>query len=254
MTAAHMGPMGHRGDLLVLDDADFGFPKFIGTRKWEPERITTELGSRWGFVAEQTYKPYPHCRILHGPLDCVSELVEKHDLRPEEIESIKVFVEGFVERPVWLTRDIQEVHDGQFSIAHGIAIGAHRLPLGKAWQNPANVFAPSVLALMDKVTHEVHPDYVKELSAHGAARPSRVEIRARGTVFSAERLYPKGSVSPDGATRMTSEELIAKFVHNADGVLSRSAADRVVNAVMDLESCSNFATVMGLVAAKGANQ
>jgi 2-methylcitrate dehydratase PrpD len=248
MTAAHMGKMGHRGDLQILDDSEVGFAKFVGTRRWEPEKITAELRERWGFITEQLYKPYPHCRILHGPLDCVTEIVEKNDIRPEEIEGITVFVEGFVEQPVWLTKDIQRVHDAQFSIAHGIAMGAHRLPPGRDWQDPKNVFSSSVMGLMEKVTHVVHPDYVKQLTAHGAARPSRVEVRARGATFVAERLYPKGSPSPDPASLMTTEELVQKFRHNASGVISEGAIDGVVSEVLGLEEVSNFATVMRLVA------
>ena len=196
MLAAHMGPMGHRGDVQILDDREHGFASFIGTRRWEADKITAELGARWGFVSEQLYKPYPHCRIPHGPLDCITEIVEKNDIRPEEIDGIKVFVEGFVEKPAWLTKDILQVHDAQFSIAHGMAMGAHRLTPGWDWQDPKNVFSPSVLGLMNKVTHEVHPDYVKEVTAHASARPSKVEVRARGKTFVAEKLYPKGSLRP----------------------------------------------------------
>lgn len=159
-----------------------------------------------------------------------------------------MLVEGFVQKPTWMNKDIRHVHDAQFSIAHGIAIGAHRLPPGRDWQDPKHVFAPSVMALMERVVHEVHPDYEKALGAHGAARPTKVEIRARGTTFAAERHYPKGSPSPDPATRMTTEELIQKFCHNAEPVLSASAIDSTVNAVMDLDRVSNFATVMSHVA------
>ena len=75
-------------------------------------------------------------------------------------------------------------------------MGAHRLTPGWDWQDPKNVFSPSVLGLMNKVTHEVHPDYVKEVTAHASARPSKVEVRARGKTFVAEKLYPKGSLRP----------------------------------------------------------
>lgn len=63
-----------------------------------------------------------------------------------------------VERPIWLNREILDVMEAQFSIAHGIAVTAHRPATARAWQDPALVFKPSVLSLMDKVTHEVHPD------------------------------------------------------------------------------------------------
>jgi 2-methylcitrate dehydratase PrpD len=248
MTAAHMGQLGHRGDPQILDDAEWGFARYIGTRRWEPQNITADLGAKWGFITQQMYKPYPHCRILHGPLDCITEIVEKNDLRPEEIEGIKVWVEAFVEQPVWLTRDVRHVHDAQFSIAHGMAMGAHRLPPGKDWLDPKNVFSPSVLGLMQKVTHVVHPDYVKQLAAHPSARPSRVEVRARGKTFAAEKLYPKGSPSPDPATQLSTEELVRKFSHNAQGVIGAAAIDSVVNAVLDLDKSANFATVMTQVA------
>lgn len=244
--AANMGKFGHRGDFQLLDDTEHGYAKFIGTQRWAPEKITTDLGKTWGFVSEQIYKLYPHCRILHGPLDCLTEIVEQHDIRPEEIDGIHLLVEGFVEKPTWLTQDIQHVHDGQFSIAHGMAIGAHRLTPGRDWQDPKHVFSPSVLGLMKKVRHQVHPDYVKELSSHASARPSRVQVQARGQTFVAERLYPKGSPSPDPANRLSTEELIAKFHRNAEGVVPRSTADAIVNAAMDLDRECDVATLMAL--------
>jgi 2-methylcitrate dehydratase PrpD len=248
MTAAHMGKMGHRGDDRVLDDADYGFARYIGTQRWEPQNITQDLGARWGFITQQMYKPYPHCRILHGPIDCVRQIVQDSDLKPQEIDGIKVWVEGFVEQPVWLTRDIRHVHDAQFSIAHGMAMAAHNLQPGKDWLDQKNVFSPSVLALMEKVTHEIHPDYVQQITAHASARPTKVEVRARGKTFVAETLYPKGTPSPDPATSMSDAELVDKFSHNAQGVLSAGAIDRVVNLVMGLEKAPNFAAVMSLVA------
>ncbi len=249
MMAAHMGLMGHSGDLLALDDTEFGYPRFIGTRRWEPNKLTDDLGSRWGFVSEQLYKPYPHCRILHGPLDCLIDIVESNDLRPDEIDNIKVMVEGFVEKPIWLNRYIKSLVDAQFSIAHGMALGAHRIKPGRDWQDPEQVFNPSVMALMAKVTHEVHPDYVKQLSAHASARPSRVEVTARGQTFVAERLYPKGSQSPDPTTAMSNDELLAKFKHNAEGVVAGVQADRAAETIMALEDVADIATLMKLVAA-----
>lgn len=248
MMAAHMPVLGHRGNVQLLDDAENGYAKFIGTRRWDTDRIVSDLGAHWGFTTEQLYKPYPHCRILHGPLDCLIEIVERHDLRPEEIDGIHLFVEGFVQKPTWQTRDIQHVHDGQFSIAHGMAIAAHRLKPGRDWQDPKHVFSPSVLGLMEKVRYEVHPDYLQQLSAHASARPSRVEVEARGQRFVAERLYPKGSPAPDPANLMSTDELIAKFHHNAEGVVPRDGAEAIVEAVMRLDDGRGVASWTPLLA------
>jgi 2-methylcitrate dehydratase PrpD len=247
MTAAHMAELGHRGDVRVLDDREYGFPRFIGTTRWEPAPITDRLGLDWRFPAESTFKPYPHCRILHALLDALIELVSANDIKPYEIDGIKVLIEGFTEQPIWLNNEIEHVTDAQFSIAHGIALGAHRLPPGKAWQDPKVVFSPSVMGLMTKVTHEVHPDYVKHLTNHPASRPARVELKARGQTFVGERLYPKGSPSPDPASTMTTEELVQKFRHNAEGMVTPTKLDSVVDGLLNLEKIGDVSGLMKLM-------
>ncbi|MGE0487030.1 MAG: MmgE/PrpD family protein [Gammaproteobacteria bacterium] len=248
LTAAHMAEFGHRGDVQVLDDREYGWARFIGTRRWEAERITPGLGSEWLFTREQAYKPYPHCRILHALLDAQREIMETNDIAPDEIDGMKAWVEGFVEQPVWENRSIEHVHDAQFSIAHGLAFGAMGVPPGRAWQEPERVFDPAVLALMDKTSYEVHPDYVELLLSQGASRPARIEIQARGETFVGERRYPKGSPSPEPGSAMSDEELVAKFRHNAEGAIAAADAERVVEAVFALESIGDIGEVMQLVA------
>ena len=157
LTAAHMAELGHRGDLEVLDDTEFGYRRFIGTSRWEPGLITSGLGVDWRFPAEHSYKPYPHCRVLHAPLDTLIQLVDEHDIKPEEIDAIHAWGEAWIEQPIWLNKTIEHIHDGQFSVAHGLAVGAHRVPPGKAWQDPDLVFSRSVLELMDKVDIRTPP-------------------------------------------------------------------------------------------------
>ena len=245
-TAATMAELGHRGDLEVLDDAEYGYRRFIGSLKWAPEHITAKLGEEWLFPAFTSYKIYPHCRIMHGMMDCLIDIVRREDLKPAEIEAIKVYVEGIAVRPCWVNRTIVDAMDSQFSMAHGISVAAHLTPPGKAWMDPKVIHDPSVLSLMDRVTTEVHPDYVKLLSGNAASRPARVEVRARGQVFVGEKRYPKGSPSPDPESFMTDQELIAKFRHNADGVLTAANADALIDRVMNLEQVKSLAEVMDL--------
>jgi 2-methylcitrate dehydratase PrpD len=247
MTAAHFAELGHRGDWRILDDADFGFRKIIGSSRWEPQKITPELGTTWHFPSEQAYKPYPHCRILHALLDCLREIFETNDIQPHEIEGINAWVEAFVMQPIWLLRKIEHVTDAQFSVAHGLSLGAHRIPPGKSWQAPEVVFNPSVLGLMDKVTFGVHPDYVKLVSGNAASRPARIEVRARGKLWVGEKRYPHGSPSPDPSTTMSNEELVAKFVGNADGVIPKSKIDAAIEQLLSLEKVKDLRDVVKLL-------
>jgi 2-methylcitrate dehydratase PrpD len=246
LTAAYAGELGHNGDMQALDDSTYGYPRYIGTEKWEPQHLTNGLGTEWNFPKFSSIKPYPHCRIMHALIDCVTDLVRTHDLKPDEIEALTVYVEGISQRPVWLSRKVANAHDAQFCMAHGIAVAAHLIKPGKDWVRPETIHSPSVLQLMDRVSTVVHPDYVKLLDGNAASRPARVELKARGKLLVAEKRYPKGSPSPDPDTYMTDAELIAKFSHNCDGVLDPTAIDALVKSVLALENIEHFDTVMRL--------
>jgi 2-methylcitrate dehydratase PrpD len=246
-TASYMAEFGHRGDRQILDDAEYGFGRFIGSTRWEKSAIVNRLGENWNFPRESSYKPYPHCRILHALLDALGEIVETNDIKPHEIERIHAWVEGICEKPIWWNRRIERVTDAQFSIAHGLSVGAHRIKPGKEWQDPKVVFSPSVLQLMDKIEHITHPQYVQLLQDNPASRPAYIEVYARGQKFIGERRYPRGSNNvPEPGIALTNEELIAKFRHNADGVIPAANIDAIVDAVMNLERVGDIGALMRL--------
>lgn len=244
LTAAMSAGLGHTGDRRILDDTDFGYRRFIGTDRWEPDNLVNDLGKVWGFPSGHSYKPYPHCRVAHGPLDALIGLVEKQDIVPEEIEAIRCWGEAWIERPLWLNTDIHRPHEAQFSILHGLAVGAHRITPGPAWQQPETLRQPSVLDLMNKVTFHPHPDYIQTLSKDPHSRPTRVEVDARGTTYVAESQFPKGSPLHGTADYMRTDELIAKFRTNAEGRLSADAVDSVIDGVMHLEDLDSVRPLM----------
>ncbi len=245
LTAAELGELGHRGDLQLLDDAEFGYPRFIGTTLWEKQKLTTGLGSDWNFPKYQMYKPYPHCRVMHAPLDILISLIQKHDLRVEEIEGITAYGEGWAYvLPSFIFREIREPQDAQFSFPHGLALAAHRIPPGPGWQDPKVVFDPSVMNLMSKVRLEVHPDSANAHAQDPSSRPSRVEIKARGQVFTEDRMFPKGTPSSDPTSFMSTEELAAKFRSFTDGLVPAATVDTVIDSLLHLEEVEDFGTVM----------
>jgi 2-methylcitrate dehydratase PrpD len=247
LAAAYLAEFGHRGDREILDDREFGYPRFIGTSRWEPANLTQGLGEEWLFPGSQSYKPYPHCRILHALLDGLSDVVETNDIKPDEIDQIRAWGESWVFEPLWLNTQIGAVRDAQFSMAHGLALGAHRIPPSKRWQQGDVVFDPSVLSLMDRVTYEAHPDYDRAFGADSLARMSRVEVSARGEVFTADRSYPKGSPSPDAHTYMTDAELEAKFRRNVAEVVSDEHADTVIDMVSKLRDVMDVGEIIRLL-------
>lgn len=246
LTAACLAEIGYRGDIQIMDD-EFGYWRYMGSAKWEPQLITDKLGTEWRFPKAQIYKPYPHCRILHGPIDCLLHILETNDIKPDEIESIKAQVEHFCMEPVWSNRVIEGQVDAQFSVAHGLSVAAHRVPPGPEWQDYDTIMHPSVLALMKKVTYKPHPGYVRALEEDPLSRLSKIEVRARGKTFVEERRYPKGTPLPDIKIFMTNEELIAKFKQNAQRILPWYKIDPAIKTIMKLESLDDITELMHLV-------
>jgi 2-methylcitrate dehydratase PrpD len=245
LNAAYMSELGHRGDLQIVDDAEFGYPRFIATTRWEPSQLTNALGTEWRFPAASFFKPYPHCRVTHALLDALIDIVRSNDLKPDEIETLTAYGEEWVgEFPTFFNRDLESPYEAQFSFPHGLSMAAHLVPPGKEWQNPDNVYNQSVLDLMSRVVWKSHPEWAAAVSADPAARPARIEIEARGTTFVGERNYPKGSPSPDPSTFMTNDEVVAKFLHNAEGVITPHDAEWVADRVMHLEEVDDFSSVL----------
>lgn len=247
--ATHLAELGHRGDAMILDDTHFGYPRFIGTRRWEPSAIVDGLGEEWGFPSGTHFKPYPHCRVTHAVFDALIDVVSTHDLGPEEIESIVAYGEAWATGvPTYMNDVIERPYDGQFSFVHGMSVAAHRVPPGKDWQAPEVVNDPSVLALMKRIEWRAHEGWADAYSAHPSARPTRVEVTARGTRYHQERSYPHGSPSPDPSTRMDDDEVTAKFLHNAKGVLPADQAIALVEDFWGLEQAGDITDLMSRLA------
>lgn len=244
LTAAYMAILGHRGDPAVFDDADHGYRKFIGSSRWQPERLLKALGSEWNFDRENSFKVYPHCRALHGLLDLLVGILDENEIETGAIEAIRAWGEGHTEFACWTTSDISDPVDGQFSATHGLAVGAQRLPKTKVWHDPAVVQAPAVMELMSRITYGTHPDWARLVATDPAARPSRVEVDAHGKTFVAELIYPKGTPGAAGGSEMSDDELAEKFRLNAEGVLSRDVTERAIQSFFEMDKIDDISTFL----------
>lgn len=244
MTAAYLAELGHRGDRLMLDDEEFGYPGLVNSKKWDPSLLTTGLGEEWRFPTATSFKPYTITRTMHATLDALVQVINENNIKVDEIDSITAYGEGWsVEVPVYANRNIEKPYDAQFSFAHAVAVAANGVRPGKDWQDPDVVFSDSVLGLMPRIEWRGHPDWGSAVAQNPLARPARAEVSARGTTFVADRFYPKGSTSPDPSTYMTTDELIMKFRHNADGVITSESAQQVIDTMLVLDQVEDVATL-----------
>jgi 2-methylcitrate dehydratase PrpD len=181
------------------------------------------------------FKYYACCRVIHNALDCFAQIIEENRLEPGEIEKVTAYIEASSKQPVWMNRDIKTQVDAQFSVAYNFSVAAHRVKIGPEWQAREVMRDPRILAFMDKVSHETHPDYLRMLKEDPNTRLAKVEVLARGKTFARESKYPRGSQSLP-QTRMSDDELVDKFRRNASRALPWRKLDSAVNLVLGLEA------------------
>ena len=241
MMAALLAEMGYMGDTTVFD-GDYGFFTFCGYEgEINLEAITRGIGREWIFP-RITYKPYPCCRMLHGGIDCLYKIIEKNNIKPEEIESIKVLGHPTIELPCFLHEEVENVVDAQFNAAYVFSVVANGVRIGPEWQDHATMHDPKIREFMKKVQFRGHPDFVSMAQKDMTVQIYTVDVVARGTTFHEETLHPSGTVGTEGA--MSDTDLENKFRHNASRILTRPKIDAAVKAILNLEKLEGISELI----------
>ena len=241
VTAILLAEMGYTGDTWVLD-AENGFGYFSGYTYWQPELILEDIGKTWWFNHRLHYKPYPCCGVFHGNLDCFYDIIEQNNLMPEEIESVKVYLRGPMNPKPLSLKELENMSAAQFSPPYVFSVAAHRVPRGPEWHDKATVRNPKILEFMNKVNIVQHTGYEKALAQDPLAAPSKCEVAARGQVFTVERVQRRGTRRSE--TEPADDDLIAKFRHNAERILTQGKINRAVNIFMEMEKLDNISQLI----------
>lgn len=233
VTSVYLAQMGYSGIRDILDGED-GFWKFSGSQKWDPGKLTADLGKEWYFV-DIDYKPYPCCRAMHGGLDCFYQILAADGLKAEDIKEINLLLHPLAEMPIWRSQKITNHVAAQFSVAYVFAVAAHRVSLSM-WQDPQTMQDPKILGFMPKVKWVPHPSFAQELLKDPHCRPVAVEVVTKGgKKIRRETKYIKGASIPQEFA-LTDEELIKKFKENAQKYLAERNFLAAIERIFDLEN------------------
>ncbi|MDQ7096524.1 MmgE/PrpD family protein [Desulfosporosinus sp. PR] len=246
ITAPYLIKAGHRGDIVILD-GDYGYWRFTGSTRWDPDWVVSGLGEEWRFVRKVPIKQYPCCRMMHGGLDCLAAILEENKLRPEEIDGIHAYLEATCVEPLFNNPNIANQIDAQFSVAYNMSVLAFGIKPGARWQDLDTMNDPQIRQFMKKVTFEPHPEYVDSLKKDANTRISKVEVAARGRTFVAERAFIKGTITADPATYITDDELMAKFKDNASRILPSRKVNEACSRLIDLDSADDVTKVIEML-------
>jgi 2-methylcitrate dehydratase PrpD len=202
---------------------------------------TRALGRDWE-LHNVAVKPFPLCHLTHA---CADAAIALHDrgIDPARVrraialvpaESVQVVCE-----PVPNKRRPQNDYDARFSIPFVVASGLLKGKVGLAELEPTELVNPAVLALADRVEYRLDPDtgFPKYYSGEVI-----VELDD-GTEFRHREHINRGAADRP----ITEAEITAKFFDNACMALPRDRAERICEAVLDLDGFSDVARLAELL-------
>lgn len=190
ITAARLAAAGFTGPSTILESR-YGFLHAYSSAADISKLARAEDAFA---IMQVSLKPYACCRYMHGPIDCLFEIMHRHQPDPRHIARVRCGIltggRGLIVDPIEQKRQVNNVVEAQFSMPFGAAItlltGQAGLPVfTEEW-----IRNPALRALMQKVECYTSPELDNYYPEEWRASAS-IEM-ADGQVFSASVRHPLG--------------------------------------------------------------
>jgi len=236
-TAVLLAELGYTGAHNVLDGG-FAFWKSFAAAGWNPEVVLNGLGKVWFFSNAVGYKRYPCCGAMHGGLDIFRAIINKFDIEPQDIKELNIVVNLLGELSLWKNRNIENHIDAQFSMAYVFAVAAHRIEIGREWQERETYQSPKMTEFMKRI------NIFTPATSHYDERSSIIEVIVRDKNRGSEMRYTERDIRPVSGI-MNDQELCAKFEKNAAHMLSNEQVEQVIKTINLLDKTADVSQLMG---------
>jgi 2-methylcitrate dehydratase PrpD len=207
----------------------------------DPEIITKELGKK--YYSDSSFKPYPSCRGTNPLIDCALAIVNKHNIKAEDIAEIVHYVpreelELFCAQPFRIG-DFPH-GDAAFSYQYTAANALLRGSSRPEHFTEAAIRDPQVNALISKVRFE-------ELPGERMLSATKLEVKMKdGRQFSEFTDAPKGDPIRNP---MSKDEIKDKFRSNVEfsQTVSKDNAEKVLELLDNLEEIDGVNKIVELL-------
>jgi 2-methylcitrate dehydratase len=242
--AALLAEQGYTGPEHVLDGKE-GFSHVFDS-EWRFPVLTEGLGSDWR-ILHCGMKFFPTEALTHAPISAVLELVEEHDLAPEQVETITIHslarAADILADPSKYDPRSKETAD--HSLPYVIAAALAERQVTPLQFTDAKIMDPTIRAQLAKVKVLADPEI--EALFPGLQRV-RVEIATTdGRTLTRQLDYPKG----DPRNPLTDAEIAGKLTALADGIASAQDVARIQNAVRRTEEFDRVSDLMDELVVRG---
>jgi len=240
--AALLADNGYTGPEHVLDGKE-GLAHCFGPT-WNLDLLTDGLGRSWR-ITQCGMKFFPTEALTHAPISAVLELLEQHNLSPDQIA--RVHIRSLARAADILADptkyDPQSKETADHSLPYCIAAAIVDRQVTPAQFESEKIHDPKIREQLHKVEVVADPEIEKLFPAL-----QRVKVRIdtiAGESFHKELDYPKG----DPRNPLSDREIETKFKALADGVITKKRQAEIIERVWNLEKETNLTSLMGLLKA-----
>jgi 2-methylcitrate dehydratase PrpD len=232
ITAAALARGGFVGTRRIYEGPDGLFRSHTGSRLQEVDlaAMTRELGRHW-LIDEVAIKPYPICHLLHACADAALALRSLHGIKAEDIAGVRALLHPdtfhYVAEPAEMRRRPVSDYMAKFSVQFVVAACLVRGKFGFAELEPDALNDAAILALAQRVSHDADPDSLFPKYFSGGIV---ITLRDGRELVHMEKIN-RGA----GERALQGGEIVAKFMDNAQLVISRAHAERIRDFVLELE-------------------
>ncbi|NEU58673.1 MmgE/PrpD family protein [Halorussus sp. MSC15.2] len=236
--AGHAAQMGVRAALLAesgftADDAvfegDIGYGEVMTPGgEYDPTQMTEGLGEEWA-VADIGFKPYPSGVITHAAMDALRAVVEREDLDPADVETVRVALDEAASEML-IHADPDDALQAKFSIEFCLAAILREGDAGVREFSDEYVADPRTREVMAKVERDFETNLFGGSFAGYGARVT-VTTKDGEEYVEVEKHAPGSPNNP-----VSDERLDAKFFECAEPTVGPERADAVAAAVADLDA------------------
>ena len=209
-----------------------GFFALFARGEYDAAALFDDLGRRW-WIEQLTFKPWPSCRGTHAAIELALAQCGQDPITADEISEIVVSVDSLqrmLVEPLARKRAPATAIDAKFSIPFCVAVALVRERVDLASFAPEVLRDPEVLAMAAKV----RPDHVEKPGWQRGGGGALELVRDWGSV----------AVEVENALGcperpLSDEALLAKFRDCAARAAMPPDAERLAEAILDLENCND---------------
>ena len=237
LLSTYMAGKGLTGPRRVFE-GDMGFKKSFCS-DLELEKMVA-FDDDWMIMRAGT-KAFCCCYSTHGHLRATVDLAKEVDLKPEQVEAIKIITNP---RSKWHTgnpdtrRRVYNKETADHSSYYVTAIAILEREVGPEHYTPALYQDPRVLDIMDRITIEADDSYT-------AIYPgSRVEVRTKdGNLYTKDVKHPRGHyLNP-----MDDSEIEGKFHQMARRYMDEDQRREIIAAVYEIDRLDDVGKLLELL-------